>query len=273
MTKFSHSLALNSSPEWRDFYLSYSKLKKIAYILEKATLGTGNIPETVKELRGMADLMSPASAEAIDENEEIDGLEASPGDLETATLLPKMSLQDANEFFTSSLDAELLKLSLFYDRKYTEICGEVHAIIDLITSTETDQQNHYGGGPRPQYLPFLLWNTPSLLDSKLKFQTKLKECFIRLTDLHDYIEINETGFGKVLKKYEKVVGGVIRDEYLTKVLVSKGFTSQDRQALDTDRLVEFYARISNEVGKIFERSELPFREQPIPSLSRYWLRA
>lgn len=202
MTKFSHSLALNSSPEWRDFYLPYSKLKKICYILERATLGTGEIPSNMKELTGMAEMMSPG-----------DPLEE---DVETSALIQKLPIQDANEFFISSLDSEVSKVTDFYQRKFTEISLELENILKSVEEAEIEQHEAYGGS-LPIYLPYLLWNTPSLADKKETFKQKMKETFIRMTDLHDFVEINETGVGKVLKKYEKVVGGVVRGEYMEKV--------------------------------------------------------
>jgi hypothetical protein len=38
LMKFSHSIQLNSTPEWREHYISYSKLKRIIYDTEKVKL-------------------------------------------------------------------------------------------------------------------------------------------------------------------------------------------------------------------------------------------
>ena len=64
MVKFSHAIALNANPNWREFYISYSGLKKTTYVLEKAVLGTGTIPKNHFDLQELVSPQSPVPTTA-----------------------------------------------------------------------------------------------------------------------------------------------------------------------------------------------------------------
>ena len=74
----------------------------------------------------------------------------------------------------------------------------------------------------------------------------------------DYVEINETGFGKVLKKYEKVVGGKLKQSYLSKTEVQYPFLETSKLSLnDTiERLIQWYARIATDGKTLMAASDL-----------------
>ena len=105
--------------------------------------------------------------------------------------------------------------------------------------------------PMPGFLPYLIWSSASLKAQAETLSKRAVEVYVHLSELRDFVDINETGFGKVLKKYEKVVGGRIREEYLQKVQAQAPFmqTSKDNLDFAIEKLVQWYARIATD-GKI-----------------------
>ncbi|RKO86283.1 SPX domain-containing protein, partial [Blyttiomyces helicus] len=131
-------MADQDEPEWHDFYLPYSNLKKIIYAIEKATLGLATLP---------------ASARDIETGEE--------GDFEvedeTARLLIRpISHEDANAYFMHALDEQLEKIVTFYARKERELSLEVESLIADVADVETNEESylsienmHRGGAHDP----------------------------------------------------------------------------------------------------------------------------
>ena len=419
MVKFSHAINLNSSPDWREYYLQYSRLKKITYVLEKAVLGLGNIPLSTGELEEMVVLQenilsdsileqSPKSHSAGEAKQE--DLEASlhldhdenhaESDEKTPLLLKPstisgpslsgnqskhlrtgsasgsatavaggLSIEKANTFFCLALDAELDKICAFYRDKEYELIEALHVITLEITKQERNEESYLhslwstsnayhtipqgnitaGGSigplpsnftsahtpttlgsmnnnqslrlnsnnltinplsstegppllspgmkhteatsstgpraldiyddpanlqsyhshnseigtfngelhigrvlqPQPSFLPYLIWSSPSLKHTKNALTKRLTHTFVLLCDLRDYVDINETGFSKVLKKYEKVVGGKVKQSYLALLETRYPFLPTTKKELNEtiDRLVAWYARIASD-GKI-----------------------
>ncbi|KAI9791855.1 MAG: low-affinity phosphate transporter [Peltula sp. TS41687] len=93
--KFSHSIQFNAVPDWSNYYIAYSNLKKLIYTLEKSIHETG-------QGRGQ--------------------------DAEGSPLLTG-SAGEAEQVFRRALDAELEKICSFYKSKEDEILEEVRNIL------------------------------------------------------------------------------------------------------------------------------------------------
>jgi hypothetical protein len=103
----------------------------------------------------------------------------------------------------------------------------------------------------PGFLPYLIWSSGSLKNQRLGFIRRATSLYVYLCELQTYVEMNETGFYKTLKKYEKVVRAKLKDAYIQKVVDAYPFLSETKQNLKTaiERLVVLYARIATD-GKI-----------------------
>ncbi|KAG0200710.1 low-affinity phosphate transporter [Mortierella sp. GBA30] len=108
--KFSHQLQFNAVPEWADYYLAYSNLKKIIYQAEKDLVAAGAPSST--------DLESGAVPRA--EPDERSGLLASGARAQAKAR--------ANNMFLPALDKELEKIVTFYYQKERELYAEVEAL-------------------------------------------------------------------------------------------------------------------------------------------------
>ncbi|WFD29233.1 low-affinity phosphate transporter [Malassezia sp. CBS 17886] len=113
--KFSHSLQLNSVPEWSDKYINYQNLKKLLYSLERVQYTEGDVP----------------SAEQGLENE-------------SETLLGP-SRSDTDRVFVAHLDKELRKIVDFYCDKEKELSDELALVRTNIQLAE-DEYDGYASG-------------------------------------------------------------------------------------------------------------------------------
>ncbi|KAF8977793.1 low-affinity phosphate transporter [Entomortierella lignicola] len=126
--KFSHQLQFNVVPEWADYYLAYSNLKKIIYQIEKDLVAAG----------------APSS------NDIESGLGQQP--TERSALLTHGKRAEARtrakNIFLPALDKELEKIGLFYYEKERELYVEVEALasdIDFVENVDPTISARLGG--------------------------------------------------------------------------------------------------------------------------------
>ncbi|KAF8925073.1 SPX domain-containing protein [Dissophora ornata] len=105
--KFSHQLQFNVVPEWADYYLAYSNLKKIIYQAEKDLVAAGAPSTSDVEL-------------GLGEPNEQTGL--------LSTSKRAQAKAKANSIFLPALDKELEKIVTFYYKKERELYAEVEAL-------------------------------------------------------------------------------------------------------------------------------------------------
>jgi phosphate transporter len=269
-------------------------LKKITYILEKATLGLGDIPKDRNDLEA-ALVASPAlNPHSSAVNNQQDDVEAPLLNSESHEVV---SIEDANKFFISAVDEELEKIVKFYTKKEADVFQDLQKILTDISNAERQEETYLHSlwrdfpfmqprqesstaiekksatsaldswdqklssptiEPRssvdislPGFLPYLIWSSNSLKSHRNQFSKRVTNLFVILCELCDYVEINETGFSKVLKKYEKVLGAKIKGHYLAKIEQQYPFlqSTKDMLAEKIDILIHWYARIATD-GKI-----------------------
>ncbi|KAF7866909.1 hypothetical protein EAF04_005750 [Stromatinia cepivora] len=120
--KFSHSIQFNAVPDWSSHYIAYSNLKKLIYQLEK-------------------NVHRPSTA---------------PEDAENSPLI--RAVEDPDAIFRRALDAELEKISSFYELKEREIFGEVSELLkeeeafeaEVLESNQADGMNGSDGIGHPR---------------------------------------------------------------------------------------------------------------------------
>jgi hypothetical protein len=323
--KFSHSLQLNSAPEWREQYIDYDRLKKTIYILEKATLGLGPLPVSVADLETSLQNSTTANQRGSIAGEASDTGEGAPLLTTPSTsLFPSVPVEDANRFFLKRLQDELDKILVFYGKKELELMSALRNFIQDVTKAERQEETYLhslwtqentavskaadlqvgsrSSSPRPHqkaldeydnqsvgrseihedievplpgFLPFLIWSSSTLKTKRQQLMRRAVQLFVELTNLQEYIQINETGFSKVLKKYEKVVGAKIKSEYLSVVEASHPFLDTTKNNLEhaVDGLVQWYARIATDGKKSAAESDLKshLKERVVWERNTIWL--
>ncbi|KAI0346236.1 Sodium/sulfate symporter [Trametopsis cervina] len=95
--------------------------------------------------------------------------------------------------------------------------------------------------------PDTVWTAKNnyAMDVQLLFKRRITNLYLSLTSLRSYVELNLTGFRKILKKYDKVTDSDLRDRYLHEVVENAPpFTipAKDRLNRAIDILLELYSR-------------------------------
>ncbi|KAI8853293.1 SPX domain-containing protein [Chytridium lagenaria] len=130
------------------------------------------------------------------------------------------------------------------------------------------------GGASTTSASYTFWNRPSNKVQRLKFRKQATSTFVALNDLHEYRELNHTGFSKILKKYEKVTGYRLKSAYMARVDACYPFTQQGMERLknEVDRIVSLYARIStdNNVSQASSELKSHLREHVVWERNTIW---
>lgn len=83
------------------------------------------------------------------------------------------------------------------------------------------------------------------LDTRLLFKRKITNLYVSLCSLRSYVEVNYSGFRKILKKYDKVVYSELKDCYMHEVVeASPPFTEESKARMSDAiaRLTDLYAK-------------------------------
>ncbi|KIY52064.1 SPX-domain-containing protein, partial [Fistulina hepatica ATCC 64428] len=111
-----------------------------------------------------------------------------------------------------------------------------------------------------------LWHSRSnyAYDTRLLLKRRITAVYIHACNLRAYVEVNYTGFRKILKKYDKVVGSELKDHYLhTAVERATPFTPESRAALTSalERLTTLYAMCVTRGDRATARSQLRLHQR------------
>ncbi|KAJ3572882.1 hypothetical protein NP233_g2793 [Leucocoprinus birnbaumii] len=101
-------------------------------------------------------------------------------------------------------------------------------------------------------------------DTRLLFKRRITTLYISFTNLRAYIDINYSGFRKIIKKYDKVTYSELKDKYLHDVVESSIPFSQTTKATLNDcvnRLVELYARCVTHGDKAAAKQQLRLHQR------------
>ncbi|KAF7773130.1 hypothetical protein Agabi119p4_5297 [Agaricus bisporus var. burnettii] len=139
--------------------------------------------------------------------------------------------------------------------------GDLRASVSTISAEE---QRLVEERPRPLTIPHrfrdftsswtssnhddtLIWTARGdyAYDTRLLFKRRITLLYISFTNLRSYIDINYSGFRKIIKKYDKVTDSELKDNYIRdqieKTIPFKG-DSKDRLNKGIESLVDLYSR-------------------------------
>lgn len=78
------------------------------------------------------------------------------------------------------------------------------------------------------------------------FRVRCAATYISLTELKSYVDINRTAFGKILKKWDKVTGSLLRDAYFAKIVkTAEPFSAENFARIDNtlEHVLNMYAAV------------------------------
>ncbi|OAX41904.1 Sodium/sulfate symporter [Rhizopogon vinicolor AM-OR11-026] len=92
-----------------------------------------------------------------------------------------------------------------------------------------------------------IWTAKSnyALDTRLLFKRRITNVYVSFCSLRSYVEVNYSGFRKILKKYDKVVYSELKDRYMHEVVeTATPFTQESKAKVSNaiTRLTELYAK-------------------------------
>jgi phosphate transporter len=273
--KFSHQIQFNAVPDWADYYLPYSNIKKLIYQLEKDQV-SGSLTQLGQD------------------------------DIEHGRADERTSLMDASHAkdtkIISVLDKSLDKIVNFYAKKETEIYAEldqlIEAVNELQSSVNTIPEDEEVPSPTRQPMPrrhsrrrssisqpsgrfarresmlegesdlpptIITHNIAdeqtSLLDTNtglededtevalVELRKRAVDIFVLLSELKSFVALNLTAFGKILKKYDKITNSDLKRTYIADIVNrTYPFSNTTKTALnDRIQTVErIYARLATD---------------------------
>lgn len=101
-------------------------------------------------------------------------------------------------------------------------------------------------------------------DVRILFKRRITHLYISFTNLRNYIDLNHSGFRKIIKKYDKVTYSELKDKYLHEVVeVTTPFTraSKDRLTDAIHRLEDSYARCVTHDDKVAAKRQLKLHQR------------
>jgi hypothetical protein len=161
--------------------------------------------------------------------------------------------------FQQSLEQELNKIGAFYGSKLHELEDYLvqlsRAIPESSESPDFTMQRttsvppspilpiSFTRHPRATSAPDIESPTPKFMTHSLK---NLTDLYVLLSNLKEYAALNYQGFQKILKKYEKVTGQLLKTEFMKHVDDAFPFLESSKQYLEEllRTCIDLYARVS-----------------------------
>lgn len=194
-------------PEWRDKFLSYKELKKRLKLIEPK----GSAPGSATGLDGEGRAAKRPKL-------------ASAGDAAPANWCgEKANMTEAEAGFVKLLEEELEKFNAFFVEK------EEDYIIRL-----KDLQDRVG-------------KAKDCSDEMMKIRKEVVDFHGEMVLLENYSALNYTGLAKILKKYDKRTGTLLRLPFIQKVLQEPFFT--------TDLLYKLVKECETVIDRLFSFNE------------------
>ncbi|EJS41896.1 pho91p [Saccharomyces arboricola H-6] len=252
--KFSHSLQFNSVPEWSTKYLAYSQLKKLIYSLQKDKLYSNNKHRVVQAHDGNDEnLPLLADASPDDQfyiskfvaalNQELKKIDKFYISQETGLIANYNELKDdvmdlentnkANQLFNQHQQHQSQNVvrnrkskSQQRQRRFSSVSSTdsnpslTDMSIDSAPIMHTQISNTMNNGNSMQNLASTsLSNSNSVYLSpftqhRLSLKKRLISVYTQLSELKDFIELNQTGFSKICKKFDKSLNTNLKQNYL-----------------------------------------------------------
>ncbi|KAJ1035635.1 hypothetical protein NDA18_000412 [Ustilago nuda] len=113
------------------------------------------------------------------------------------------------------------------------------------------------------------------IDMRITFKKRITDIFVAMSELKQFVSLNETGMRKILKKYDKITKSNLKDRYLNESLgTQEPFTAETKKNLEEciDRLIQLYAKVvtAGDVGAAGMQLKTHLREQVVWQRNTVW---
>ncbi|KAI9595924.1 Sodium:sulfate symporter transmembrane region-domain-containing protein [Syncephalis fuscata] len=272
--KFERQLELNANPDWIDYYINYGRLKKLTYKEEKVTSelrSTGSLEQGL-ESPGCPSKTLMTFQDAVEQElgHVVSFYQATESSLyERLDQLTRHCLEEktrreieADESNTPYIHPHWweggwtdAQVPMAEARKNDTLSAPSHTISgiteeDIHSDTYTIASARHMGQLRSGLSsPTVSMHGGASDDDELKDEAR--QLFMQLSELERYAQLNRSGFDKILKKHDKVMGSTLRKWFMNeRVDMARPFQSDTqstlrRKILRVEVLHGFAARIDN----------------------------
>ncbi|KAI7902686.1 SPX domain-containing protein [Cokeromyces recurvatus] len=250
--KFSHQIQFNAVPDWADYYLPYSNLKKLIYLLEKERIANKNA--SVDDIEGhpsehtalitespievdnqkFLDALNKALERIIKfyakkETELYDEMSQLIGDFENldnfdayiASQLRRSSINHDNPLIEGEHEAEVVGQRVRSNtnqlpRRESNVDGDSFLPPNIISQNVIDTDPMMTDETpllSTSERPGLVWPREAMYDV-VELRKRTVDLFVLLSELKSFVALNLTAFAKILKKYDKITNGNLKRYYM-----------------------------------------------------------
>ncbi|KAG2781177.1 hypothetical protein PC129_g20389 [Phytophthora cactorum] len=222
--KFGKQLEISANPEWRDNYVQYKRLKRlikrVAFEVEKKQNKQKKLQQKMEHNAGDVQLQVTVD--------------------ETHPLLKPVvdDVQDAKDQFWEVLDTNLKIVNDFYVGKVVTLTRSVGEF-ETMLEDEKNPTGHVHTRSR----------THSQADHGF---AALQEIYDTLVDLRTFVQINHSGFRKIVKKFDKTIKAHTQEAFMERLANERFYESTDIDDL-LDRVFGLTSKDKLEAGNMERR--------------------
>lgn len=200
--KFSQTLKFNRRPDWEIHYINYAHLKRLITKVQQAEFAEqNNLPLHFGDEE--AGVRSPLLSQTSFNRQQ--SVSAALTRQQSFTI----SAAQCDEAFIKALDSELARIIQFYMRKESELLARFESAALRIHSIEGPALPGPAALDTAQRIQFWSQDTKEIALEREKLRSEMTDLYEQLHALSKYLELNFTGFRKILKKHDKMTSQVI----------------------------------------------------------------
>lgn len=139
---------------------------------------------------------------------------------------------------------------------------------DLAAASEGGNESGFGAA---------IWTAENdyAIDLRITYKRRITDLFVTFSELKQFVQLNETGLKKILKKYDKILGSSLKTTYLEQVVRQQyPFKAETIAALNEQigTLTNYYAKVVTSGDVTLATSQLKghLREQVVWQRNTVW---
>ncbi|KAI5457285.1 SPX domain-containing protein [Mariannaea sp. PMI_226] len=289
--KFSHSIQFNAVPDWSSYYIAYSNLKKLIYQLEKSVHQTRSGDAESRPLigrKGPEEIFSKALNEELDkickfyaskERELFDELAQLLQDIDD-----ECAIEDRPYLRRLSSDAQRTlgpRSRSPHSRSSDNDSGSDEDETTGLTKRRNSgrkRSSFSARGLQPDMSNSMEFNrsarrqsagedfgdqsimfSSGLFSSSIMLKKRIIGLYVSLCELKSYVQLNRTGFNKVLKKFDKILDKELKSGYIEAHVESAyPFKEDTKRVLEENiaKMEEAYASVVTNGDEDLARKDL-----------------
>ncbi|MCO5565563.1 hypothetical protein L7F22_019237 [Adiantum nelumboides] len=113
------------------------------------------------------------------------------------------------------------------------------------------------------------------IDMRITYKKRISDLFVDMSELKQFVSLNETGFKKILKKYDKILKSNLKERYFAEVInLQYPFQSETRARLEENiqELTEYFAKVvtNGDIQQATAQLKTLLREQVVWQRNTVW---